>query len=132
MYSTTIKIQFFTTWGTFNPGIIWFYRRKIWAVSYWSVSKKFLKILKLIRFIEIIQIEYKKKKTRMNVEGWRGRGRPKTDGLTVWGRIWERWLWVMKWRVIKENVRTGPVALTPNELGKGQVKEEVSTQVIDT
>jgi hypothetical protein len=60
----------------------------------------------------------------MNVEGWRGRGRPKKDGLTVWGRIWERWLWVMKWRVIEENGGRRLATPTPSDLGKRQEEEE--------
>jgi hypothetical protein len=54
----------------------------------------------------------------------------KVDGLTVWGRIWEIWLWVRKWRVIEKNGGRGHAAPTPNELGKGQEEEEDSSFIL--
>jgi hypothetical protein len=59
----------------------------------------------------------------INMEGWRGSGRHKKDGLTMWGRR-ERWLWVIKWRVIEENGGRRHAAPTPSELRKGHEEEE--------
>jgi hypothetical protein len=42
----------------------------------------------------------------------------------LYDRIWERWLWVMKWRAIEESGGRGHAAPTPNELEEGQEEKE--------